>query len=728
MGDIKTRFALEGESAFRSAMTNAANAIKVLNAEQKLAKASFQQTGDAEKYAAAQASILQQKITQQKAAVQAAQQAIKQLTDNGVNPASRQFQQWQTKLYNAQTALTNMETELQNVNGTMQQTTQAAEGTGNAIETIGKKVSFDAVISGIGKITDKMAAAANKAKELALEIANAMKDAASWADDLATTATVYGLSTDEVQRMRYTADILDTSFEAILKSRQKLVNAMQSDSDVFGELGVQIREASMGGKYGPVEGELRNWEDVFWDLGAALTNIEQTKGFEYVNKQAQQLLGRNWEQLKPIFNSDWASADNYLGRAFDSAREYYEAVMESWNTVSEEDVNKLTKYDDALQKLGNEFQTLQETVLAQLAPGFTDIANTVGDLVAQLNQYLQTDEGKEKLQALSDAVSGLFNGLTDIDFGQVLETATGALDSLQSGLEWIKNNGNTVVGIIEGLAAAFGLLKVSEGVLTFMQLLASGKYLFSNGQITGYNAGASGAGAAAASGASSVAGTALGATVSKVLSGAQINLSVNGGPIIDWLTHESPFGTIFQGTETVSGWAERQQKEIQQRVDSFAKDWAENALVKLFTDRNANQDAAERLPEGADWRPSYMKDQQPVPVETEPVAPADAAENIAGQIGTVQITVQPVVSDLDWRPSYMQGFGHANGLFSVPFDGYPAILHKGERVMTAREVQSRSYNSNLYVESMYMNNGTDATGLASAMAAAQRRTMSGLGS
>ena len=66
----------------------------------------------------------------------------------------------------------------------------------------------------------------------------------------------------------------------------------------------------------------------------------------------------------------------------------------------------------------------------------------------------------------------------------------------------------------------------------------------------------------------------------------------------------------------------------------------------------------------------------------------------------------------------------------MPFNGYPAILHKGERVVPARQVEaeSRSYNSNLYVESMYMNNGADAEGLAAAMAAAQRRTMAGFGS
>ena len=79
-------------------------------------------------------------------------------------------------------------------------------------------------------------------------------------------------------------------------------------------------------------------------------------------------------------------------------------------------------------------------------------------------------------------------------------------------------------------------------------------------------------------------------------------------------------------------------------------------------------------------------------------------------------------------PQQVPGLGgHANGLPYVPYDGL-ALLHKGEEVRPAREVTSRNFSSNLYVESMIMNNGTDAAGLASAMAAAQRRTMSGYGS
>ena len=111
----------------------------------------------------------------------------------------------------------------------------------------------------------------------------------------------------------------------------------------------------------------------------------------------------------------------------------------------------------------------------------------------------------------------------------------------------------------------------------------------------------------------------------------------------------------------------------------------------------------------------------------------DGAAQIEEQVGTVPIPVELVVTDkngnlLETFDVDPDGF-NANGLWSVPFDGYHAVLHKGERVVPAREVAaSRNFSSNLYVESMYMNNGTDADGLAAAMAAAQRRTMSGYGS
>ena len=42
------------------------------------------------------------------------------------------------------------------------------------------------------------------------------------------------------------------------------------------------------------------------------------------------------------------------------------------------------------------------------------------------------------------------------------------------------------------------------------------------------------------------------------------------------------------------------------------------------------------------------------------------------------------------KPNYITG-SHANGLSYVPFDGYIAELHKGERVLTSKE--AKKYNS-----------------------------------
>jgi hypothetical protein len=177
-------------------------------------------------------------------------------------------------------------------------------------------------------------------------------------------------------------------------------------------------------------------------------------------------------------------------------------------------------------------------------------------------------------------------------------------------------------------------------------------------------------------------------------------------------------------------------------IDLQSKIMDSAALTDLFNimmgarDGNKDWKTIEDLDLG-EWADKYGTPELPVDLKV----PDDAAETISEEVGTTVINgvlhiVDAEGNDIgdlgDWTGEYVGGHGKrrkkANGIWSVPYDGYLAELHRGERVVPAREVQSRSYSSNLYVESMYMNNGTDAAGLAAAMAAAQRRTMSGYGS
>lgn len=134
--EIKTRFKLEGEQEYRRAMKESADAIKVLASEQKLAKAEFEQTGDAQQYAADSARILREEIEHQKSAVNAAESALKELAANGVAENSKQVQTWQKKLNEAKTTLVQMETRLDGVERELNESGTAYKGNESKIKSL----------------------------------------------------------------------------------------------------------------------------------------------------------------------------------------------------------------------------------------------------------------------------------------------------------------------------------------------------------------------------------------------------------------------------------------------------------------------------------------------------------------------------------------------------------------------------------------------------------------
>lgn len=481
--DIKTRFVLEGEQKFKSAMKDSANAIKVLNSEEKLAKAQFQQTGDAQKYAAQQAEILKQKIEEQKAAVAAAEEAIRQLSENGVAENSRQMQQWKIKLNDAQAALTRMETDLQNLGNESSEAASETDNLGESLQSLDKKASLETVLNSVDRLSTGLGTALTKVKELAQGLVSELREAASWADDLATTALVYGMDTETLQRMQFAAQLVDTDVETIIKSRQKLEQAMKSASPALGDKELEKAKTSVNeyekafAQLG-VEimryGQYRNWEDVFWEAGDALMHM--TDGLDDAAKAnaeivrdntAQQLFGKSWRELIPLFTA---------------GREGYQAALDSAAVVSEEDVGKLTALDDEIQKLKNQFDTLEKTVLAQLAPALTDLATALSGVLSEMNEYLQTEEGQAMLNELSEAVRGLFSDLTNTDFSEVLEKVKSALSSVTDGLGWIKDHGTEVRRAVEGIVGAWMALKVTSGMTTVLALINGMKGLLGGGK------------------------------------------------------------------------------------------------------------------------------------------------------------------------------------------------------------------------------------------------------
>ena len=99
-------------------------------------------------------------------------------------------------------------------------------------------------------------------------------------------------------------------------------------------------------------------------------------------------------------------------------------------------------------------------------------------------------------------------------------------------------------------------------------------------------------------------------------------------------------------------------------------------------------------------------------------------ETAAGQMDTLPGRVAAAVESANITV-VVRAKEHANGLFSVPWDGYPAILHRGERVMTASE--NRRYTMNNYFGNVNLNNGLEIEALTESIDRRNRRQMAGFG-
>lgn len=769
---IDVKMGVSGIAQFRQAMGQAQQSVKTLDAELKLNEKQLKASGDKETYMQQKSKLLQQQIAAMNRVVKEGQNALTAMTKNGVDPSSKAYQQMQQRVLEAQSALLDMEGELFAVGQTAQQTATQTDQLTNSLNGINKKVSFDAVLNGIGKITGGMEEAARKVAALATDVWDTMAMAASWADNENTLAAMYGIDVETLQRMQGASSTIDTTVEAIIKSRQKLKQAMASDSkdiaEAFGLLGVKTGEVS--GKYSDVR-EFRAWEDVFWDTGEALLNYRNEVERDVL---AQRLFGRSWMELMPLFRA---------------GREEYQKTMDDQSIVTQQNVDKLNALDDALQKLDQDYQATKKTILSELAPAFTTVADTVSGLIREFNKYLQTDEGQEKLKAMGQAVTDLFTGLSDVDFGAAVDTAASVLETITGALEWIRANHTQVENAVKCIGTAFLTLKAAQIIGSLVQSAAALKTLL----------GSSAAGAAASSAASAAwAGVdgvevadlpnwlqyasyaALGKTAadvnarvwrdqkenaeemlakmqamnagqaaqlparSRAVSGTAAEESMRGAAELaeerekaiyrslyqalndyDMLEPYSPGPEEFWGktlkplvmdAAAAGGAAEAGAEEIAQM-------WHQKFLESLFDDEweGSTQGLLNILQEAID------EQAQGITVKPSPQLPEDAETLLQEQLNSVELHVSVIPSlQTDGVDAVSGGF--ANGLPFVPFDGYIAALHKGERIVPANQNKSYTANSNLYVESMYMNNGTDAQGLAAAMAAENRRIRAGFGS
>ena len=720
---------------FKRGMTEAQTSVKTLDAAIKTNEKSMQAYGKSESYVSTQTNLLNSKLKEQEKIVQNAEKSLKAMEENGVSKSSKAYQDMQRKLLEARGAMIDTTVQINQLTTEEADAAKGADELANSIGNIGKKMSLGQVISGIDSVTSALGNAARSAIDLGEKLFDAILDSAAAADDISTMAEKLGLTDEQVQQINYNAARFEVTAEQLGKTWKKVKVNMASDSDeikqAFEELGIQTHEV-FGGKYGSIEGDARDYQDVFWEVGDALMRMTDEAKREQL---AQKLLGRSWDEMIPLFTK---------GRAV------YEAALNAAPTASEEAVENMASLNDRMKELEQSWETLKLEALGAIAPALEKGADAIANLIDKITAYLKTDAGQQLLQNLGEAVGGLLEDLNKIDPEKAAQGFVDLFTKVTDGIQWLVDNQETAKGILGAIVAGWGTLTLTETVLKVVN--------FVNG-ITGLTAG-SVAGNAAAAGASW--GSAFASAALKAapwLAGLITLLTPGEGGNSDFISPEGKLTDSGYQALSDQGWENPEYKKILMELgEIYGADQlrglinndaaAAAILTYLYSGHQGRTlDFANNVLSGYNgvtfgegWRGVEFTEEELKEIlspHLNPVIeiPEDAALKISEQIGVVPVTVQPVVPNDE--PEYIPGGGgggnnvameKANGIWAVPFDGYLARLHKNERVVPAREIASHSYSSNLYVESMIMNNGTYAEGLAAAMAAAQRRTMTGFGS
>ena len=686
-------------SGFNNGIKQGQSILKGLNAEMKAADAAFKATGNAEQQLTAKTKTLTSQLQVQKGIADQAEQAMQKLAAAGIAPTNQEYQRLYATMMNATAGMNNAQAELNALSGSAQGAAASADQLTTSVQNIGKKISLDQVITGIDRITGGLERAAKKALQLGEDLWNTIMDSARWSDDTATMADMYGIPLERFMQMqRLASSEMETSVDAMLSAQDRLNkgvgNGTANTIAALEDLRIEYR--TLAGDEGVGQYVNKDSVELFWEAGRAL--FEMGDAFDK-EAAAQALFGKSWKELSSLFQ-------NY------KSLEEYNAALDQITVNDEKTIRDLGALNDAVKRLEDGWDMLKRQVLGELAPALTKGADAISGLLDNLTKYLQTDDGQKLLENLGTAVSGLFDDLGKIDSKDVINNFTSVFNGLVGSLQWIVNNKDTLIGALEAIVAGWAGLKITGGLLQIIQFINNLKDLKAGGN----NQPDTGTGTTGTTGATGTTGNVM--FDPKLVQAAATSMVL---------------GTTWNLIENADVFKNGDLSEEDQ-----IKNWVSEQVKDGFIDAGKSDEITEKNLKMFEILKEHGKDAD-IPVSVVPEASEGAAADIAAQVGPVVLPVQ-----LSFGGGGIGGGGgggmvdilsemltpriFANGIHSVPYDGMLARLHKGERVMPAREVQSRSYNSNLYVESMYMNNGTDAAGLASAMAAAQRRTMSGFGS
>ena len=577
-------------------------------------------------------------------------------------------------------------------------------------------------------------AALKKGFDAVVDLANATSD---YGDKVDKQSQALGLSRKAYQEWDYILGQNGASIDSLGVS-MKTLNSLVLDAaaggkeskNAFAQLGLGIHEI-----------ENLNMEDQF---EAVVRAFQKMPAGAKKSALAVKIFGRNGMELLPLLNQSSTSIDELRARA-----------EELGIIMSDDAVDASVAYNDAMDDLNRTFNGLKYSVGAKLLPAFTTAVQKVTGFAGKISKAFQ----KNGIQGVWDTLVESFKDIKWPSWSDVKNAVETAWNTIVSGVKGLAKLvfGENVDGSIKwptweevGEAIGNGWKGIVEGVSNLGQTI--GKAVFGenvDGSIDWPTWDEIKSGVETAWKGIVDAVTGLGTGIGKVVFGQNVDGTikwptwsdisrsvesawrgiVEGVRRLGVTVGKAIFGENVDGSVKIPTWDEISQtasEEWQKIKDGIAalgaiaidfssnllddwfstiKGWLDGSgITKIAVDFGSTVDAW--ITTISDWVKNGIN---------------IVANFLSGNSGNSE------TGDWQSRQPSGSGFaqtwdvsgGFAKGLNYVPFDGFPALLHRGEQVVTASQARrNRGISGG--------STGIDTGAIASAVSGAIRSAMEGV--
>ena len=350
MADIGPKIGVDGEREFRADINRINQALKTLGSEAKAVAAEFENDSDSAEALSRKNDVLERSVLTLRDKLKMQEEMLDK-AGKKYGEADVKTLKWRQAVNETTAALNKAEAEIRRNNDALEQHGAELDNVAEETETATGKTGglFDGLKNLKGAaILGGLAAVATAIKNIGEAAINAAGEAARYADDINTLAKVTGLSTETLQEFEYMSSLIDVDVDTLRGSLSRLTRNMNdarngtgNAADVFERLGVRITDET---------GELRDNEDVFYELIDALGEMENETERDAASME---IFGKSAQELNPLIIA-----------GADAAKEFAKEAKEMGAVHSQEELDKLNAYNDAVDRMKQAWKALKdETVL-----------------------------------------------------------------------------------------------------------------------------------------------------------------------------------------------------------------------------------------------------------------------------------------------------------------------------------------------------------------------------